>query len=109
AGPDQDRADARLLRLGFPALADSGQEIAPGGRVFGQLLVATVAVVAGGRRADERARLGGAEAGDEVPGADHAAVADAIHLGLRPASRRDGFAREMDDGVGALERGRAVH
>src|SRR5262249_28456315 len=89
--------------------ADAGQEVVSRRRVLAELLVATVPVVACCRRADERARLRGSDPRDQISRADDAAVADPQHLGGGPASRRDRFSREVDDGVDAVERRGAAH
>ena len=64
--------------LALPRDAHPGQEVVAGRGVLGDRLVAARAVVADGRGADQdaRARLGGADARDEVARADLARVAD---------------------------------
>ena len=77
----------------------------PRRRLLGQLLVAVRAVVADGGGADQRLRavLGGAEPVDQVARAQLARLADAA-LGVVAPALGDVLARQVHDGVAALER-----
>lgn len=90
----------------FPSDAGIGEEAAAGRSGFVEHLVAAIAVIAGCGGADEGPgpRGEGGEGLDEALGAEDAAVADA-RAGLGGPTLGDGFAGEVDDGVGGGQAG----
>src|SRR6185369_11979722 len=87
----------------LPADADFSQEVVAGGRALVELFVAPGTVVADGGSADQcfGSGCGRCQAGDEVFGADDAAIANALLFLLGPAARGDGLAGEVENRVDA--------
>src|SRR5262249_62277462 len=78
--------------LGFPVAGPPRQKICAWGALLGQLFIATVAVVADGRRGDEQRRrlteLG--QSGNESPRRVHATAAQQVLVRFVPAASSDG-------------------
>lgn len=105
--PQPERLGAEGRRL--PVGRHVGEKVVARRRVFGERLVGRArAVVADGRRADERPRprRQPAERLDQPARAHDAAVVDAPAPLVRPAGAQHRLAREVDDRVGARERAR---
>ena len=109
AEPQQHDAQTLILLRGhgrrLPIAANLGQKAAAGLALFGQQLVAAVAVIADGRRAQKslgRILQPGQRFGQKTSTVD-AAVANTGLLGFGPAARGDVLARQMNDRVGALQ------
>jgi hypothetical protein len=95
----------RRFAGGFPLGHHIGKEALTPRTVLGELLLATVAVVADGRSAHEylRAPVDPRDGLAQEPRAFDAAVPNTIFLRRRP-SPRDRLAGEIDDGIDAVER-----